>query len=147
MSRRQIYTRVSANRGSQLRRIGASDNCIICGIPALPGVAAFAHIHMRDLDLSPSGDPTRVFCLCWHHHHGCYDQGYISTMELLEAEAIWIEGKRRPKPHPRDAILMKRVKDGAVVRQCVLTEKRAKRRPTFDPVPIRAVQAYLFGDT
>ena len=146
MSCPQIYTRVSANRGSQLRRIGATDNCILCGIPALPGVVAFAHIHMRDLELSPAMDPTRVFCLCWHHHHGCSDQGYISTIELLEAEAIWIEGKRRPKPHARDTILMKRVQGGTVVRHCVWTEKRAERRPTFDPVPIRAVQAYLFGE-
>jgi hypothetical protein len=96
MSSVGLYVRVCAKRGSQLRRIGATDHCIVCGMPALPGVAAFAHIHMRDLVLSPAGDPTRVFCLRWHHHHGCYDQGYISTMKLLQAEAIWIENKRRP---------------------------------------------------
>ena len=77
-----LYIRVSDKRGSQLRRIDATEACIVCGMPALPGVAAFAHIHMRDLILSPACDRTRVFCLCWHHHHGCYDQGYISTIEL-----------------------------------------------------------------
>jgi hypothetical protein len=40
----------------------------------------------RDLHLSPRNDPTRVFCLCWHHHHGCFDQGYITTVGLLKAE-------------------------------------------------------------
>jgi hypothetical protein len=123
-----VYIRVSANRGSQLRRIGAVDNCIVCGMPALPGVATFAHIHARDLHLSPRNDPSRVFCLCWHHHHGCYDQGYISTMELLQAEEIWIQNKRRPQPHPRDVALMKRVEDGEVVRQCAWTERRDSRR-------------------
>ena len=80
---RQMYMRVPAKQGSQLRRIGATDNCVVCGMPALPGVTAFAHIDMRDLHLSPCNDPTRVFRLCWHHHHGCYDQGYIATIELL----------------------------------------------------------------
>jgi hypothetical protein len=60
MSNPILYMRVSANRGSQLRRIGATDHCVVCGMPALPGVAAFAHIHMRDLTLSPAGDPSRV---------------------------------------------------------------------------------------
>jgi hypothetical protein len=82
-----IYERV----GNELRRIGATTNCIVCGLPASPGLLTFAHINMRDLHLSPRRDPTRVFCLCWNHHHGCYDQGYISTMELLEAELVWIE--------------------------------------------------------
>jgi hypothetical protein len=58
-------------------------------MPALPTVTAFSHIHMRDLHLSPSQDATRVFRLSWHHHDGCYDQGYISTIELLRAEEIW----------------------------------------------------------
>src|SRR5258708_23153088 len=47
----------------------------VCGIPALVGVTAFAHIHMRDLHLSPHRDATRVFHLCLQPHHGCYDQG------------------------------------------------------------------------
>jgi hypothetical protein len=33
-----MYFRARANRGSQLRRIGATDHCIVCGMPALPGV-------------------------------------------------------------------------------------------------------------
>ena len=124
-----MYKRV----GKQLHRVGATDNCIVCGMPAFPGVVAFAHIHMRDLDWSPLKDPTRVFCLCWHHHHGCYDQGYISTKELLEAEMVWIENKRRPEPHPRDAELIWRVQSGKVTRICVWTNKREERLPTFEP--------------
>jgi hypothetical protein len=38
-----------------------------------------------------------------------YDLCYISTLELLRAEEIWIENQRRPKPHPRDVALTKRV--------------------------------------
>jgi len=128
-----MYRRVPVNRGSQLRRVGATEACIVCGMPRLPGVTAFAHIHMRDLHLSPCNDATRVFCLCWQHHHGCYDQGYISTVELLRAEAIWIENKRRPKPHSRDIALMKGVKAGERLRHCVWTEERAVRTPEFDP--------------
>jgi hypothetical protein len=128
-----VYIRVSANRGSQLRRIGAVDNCIVCGMPGLPGVLTFAHIHRRDLHLSPQNDPMRVFCLCGHHHHGCYDQGYISTMELLQAEEIWSQNKRRAKPHPTDVALMKRVKNGEVVRQCAWTERRDARRTVVNP--------------
>jgi hypothetical protein len=122
------YARVSANGRSQLRRLGATGACIVCGMPGLPGVLTFAHIHLRDLQLSPRNDPTRVFCLCWQHHHGGYDQGYISTIELLWAEEIWIQNKRRPKPHPRDIALMKRVVNGEVVRQCAWTERRGARR-------------------
>ena len=84
----------------------------------------FAHIHQCDSPSSPRNDPTRVSCLCWHHHHGYYDQGYISTMELRQAEEIWIQNKRRPKPHPRDVALMKRVAKGEVVRQFAWTERR-----------------------
>jgi hypothetical protein len=102
-------------------------------MPGLPGVTAFAHIHVRDRHLSPCNDATRVFCLCWHHHHGCYDQGYISTVELLRAEWTWIENNRRPKPHSRDIALMKGVKAGERLRHCVWTEERAVRNPEFDP--------------
>jgi hypothetical protein len=94
---------------------------------------AFAHIHRRDLHLSLRNDPTRVFCLCGHHHHGGYDQGYISTIELLRAEEIWISNKSRPKPHPRDVALMKRVENSEVVRQCAWTEWRDTRRPVANP--------------
>jgi hypothetical protein len=66
---RRMYIRVQANRGSQLRRIGATEACIVCGMPGLPGVTAFAHIHIRDQHLSPCNDATRVFCLCWHCRH------------------------------------------------------------------------------
>jgi hypothetical protein len=44
-----MYVRARANRGSQLRRIGATDHCSVCGMPALPRVTAIAHIHNRDL--------------------------------------------------------------------------------------------------
>jgi hypothetical protein len=56
-------------------------------MPALPDLVTFTHIHMRDLILSPSCDHTRVSCLCRHHHPACYEQGYISTVALLQAEA------------------------------------------------------------
>jgi len=49
-------------------------------------------------------------------------------MELLQAEAIWIENKWRPKPHPRDIVLMRAIKDGEVVRRCVWIETQLKRR-------------------
>jgi hypothetical protein len=148
-----VYIRVSANRGSQLRRIGATDHCIVCGMPALPGVTAFARIHMRDLHLSPRQDATRVFHLCWHHHHGCYDQGYISTLELLRAEEIWIENQRRPKPHPRDVALMKLVKAGVVDRHCVWTERRVARKavvsrePSIASRPIGKVGVLVHNET
>jgi hypothetical protein len=102
-------------------------------MPALPGVTAFAHIHMRDLHLSPDRDATRVFRLCWHHHHGCYDQGYISILELLRAEEIWIENQQRPKPHPRDFAIMWRVAGSEVVRQCIWTERRVAWRAVVSP--------------
>jgi hypothetical protein len=51
--------------------------------------------------LSPRHDPTRGFRLCWHHHHGCYDQGYISTMNLLKVEDIWIEKVVEPDQSSR----------------------------------------------
>jgi hypothetical protein len=127
-----MYKRVR----KQLRRVGATENCIVCGMPDLPGVLSFAHIHMRCLDLSPCRDPTRVFCLCWHHHHGCYDQGYISTRELLEAELVWIENKKRPEPHLRDIALMQRVFSGEVRRVCVWTERKVGRHPTFGLTPV-----------
>jgi hypothetical protein len=148
-----LYERACANRGSQLRRIGATDHCIVCGLPALPGVTAIGHIHIRDLHLSPHQDATRVFCLCWHHHHGCYDQGYISILELLRAEEIWIENKRRPKPHPRDVALMERVKAGVVDRHCVWTERRVARYAVVNPDssivsrPIGKVGVLVHNDT
>lgn len=117
----------------QLRRIGATDHCIVCGLPDHGGVLAFAHIHSKDLHFSPRNDPTRVFRLCWHHHHGCYDQNYISTLELLEAEAVWIANKDRPTPHPRDIELMRRVAEGEVVRDCYWNEPRRTRRSVFSP--------------
>ena len=127
-----MYMRASGTRGTELRRVGATTHCIVCGLQGAGGVLAYAHIHMRDLHLSPEGDEQRVFRLCWHHHHGCYDQGYLSTTELLRAEAIWIGNKDRPTPHARDVILMKRAMTGEVVRHCVWTEKRVDRRATFN---------------
>jgi hypothetical protein len=62
-----------------------------------------------------------------------YDLCYISTLELLRAEEIWIENQRRPKPHPRDVDLMKRVKAGVVDRRCVWTERRVARRAVVSP--------------
>ena len=126
-----IYERV---RG-QLRRVGATDHCIVCGIPDRRSVLAFAHIHSDDLHLSPCKDPTRVFRLCWHHHHGCYDQSYISTEELLKAEAVWIENENRPKPHPRDIEMMRRVGAGEVLRKCYWNEPKRTLRAVFEPGP------------
>jgi hypothetical protein len=66
--------------------------------------------------------------LCWRHHHGCYDQAYISTAELLQAEDVWIANKLRPKPHRRDIAMMKRVRDGGMIRHCIWTEKPVARQ-------------------
>jgi hypothetical protein len=62
-----------------------------------------------------------------------YDQGYIATLDLLRAEEIWIENRRRPKPHARDVALMKRVVGGAVVPHSVWTERRVARRAVVGP--------------
>jgi hypothetical protein len=138
-----MYRKERGSKGWELQRVGATDGCIVCGLPPLPGVLTFAHIHMRDLHLSPGNDPTRVFSLCWHHHHGCYDQGYISTFELLEAEEVWLENRRRPKPHRREIELMRRVTAGEVDRNCVWAQRRSDRAPTFQRPPI-ATQIRLF---
>ena len=45
---RQMYVRVAAKRGPQLRRIGAIDHCIVYGMPDARPVLSFAHIHCRD---------------------------------------------------------------------------------------------------
>lgn len=125
----RMYIRAPASHGSHLRRIGATDHCIVCGILDLPGVLAFAHIHIHDLALSPDGDPSRVF----------------STVVLLQAEDVWIQNRRRPKPHPRDIAMMKRVKDGDAVRQCVWNEKRVNRRAVVNPEsPPLSFQVPLF---
>src|SRR4051812_44937715 len=64
----------TGSHAPELRRVGATSHCIICGMPDVPGVLSFAHIHRRDAGFSPHGDERRVFRLCWHHHHGGYDQ-------------------------------------------------------------------------
>ena len=65
--------------------------------------------------LAPEGDRRRVFRLCWQHHHGGYDQGYLTTSDLLEAEKLWItEPENRLQPHPRDIALMRRVATGEI---------------------------------
>jgi len=84
---------------------GASTHCVYCGRRPV----TFAHIHEEDLHSSPNRDWRRVFCLCGHHHNGCYAQYTLSTEELLEAERFWIEQpSRRPKPDERDSELMRR---------------------------------------
>ena len=99
----------------RLQRVGAVEACIFCGMPNLPGTLTWAHIHERDLALAPGSDRRRVFRLCWQHHHGGYDQGYLTTPELLGAEEAWIaDPANRPRPHPRDIALMRRVAAGEV---------------------------------
>lgn len=66
-----MYFRARANRGSQLRRIGATDNCIVCGMPTLP---ICPHSYARSASVAVPGYHAG-FRLCWHHHHECYDQG------------------------------------------------------------------------
>jgi hypothetical protein len=130
-----MYERVRGKRGSrELRRSGASEACICCGLPDIPGSLTFAHIHSHDAQLSPRKDPTRVFCLCWTHHHGFYDQGYISTLKLLELERIWIEEpRRRPKPHPRDVEVAQKVTARKLRRNCIWNQKKPERSATFNP--------------
>ncbi len=138
----QLYERRDGRPKGDLYRVGAIANCIVCGMPDMKGVLTFAHIHICDLDLSPDADETRVFRLCWHHHHGCYDQGYISTLVLLEAEAVWIENKNRPKPHPRDVKIMRRVEAKEIEQKSVWGIKKADRRATFSP---KSHLGWLFG--
>jgi hypothetical protein len=86
-----------------------------------------------------------VFCLCWQHHHGLYDQGYVSTDLLLQAEQVWLENKGRPKPHARDTDFIQRINDGAVIRHSVWTDKRIERRPIYHPIdPDEPAQEWLF---
>jgi hypothetical protein len=92
----QMYAQRSGSHGQELFRLGATSHCIVCGMPDIPGVLSFAHIHRRDTHLSPYGDERRVFRLCWGHHHGGYDQNWISTEELLEAEAVWFADTPKP---------------------------------------------------
>jgi hypothetical protein len=124
----------------QLRRMGATTHCIVCGLPNVRGVLTFAHIHDEDLHLSPGRNPDGVFCLCWNHHHAVYDQHRISTAELIEREQIWIEHpERRPSPHPRDIEFMQRPSSG-----CVWTENRRRQRVVADD-RVQVRQPTLFG--
>jgi hypothetical protein len=43
------FVRVSGSQGGQLRRLGATSACIVCGMPGLPGVLTFAHIYERHI--------------------------------------------------------------------------------------------------
>src|SRR3954452_24592529 len=58
-----MYELRSGSHGPELRRIGATSNCIICGMPNVPGALSFAHVHRRDAGFSPRGDERRVFRL------------------------------------------------------------------------------------
>jgi hypothetical protein len=50
------------------------------------------------------------------------------TLERLRAKAIWIVNQRRPRSHPRDVALMKRVMPGTINRYFVWTERRVERK-------------------
>jgi hypothetical protein len=65
--------------------------------------------------------------------HFLRDAGVAGRDSVRAAEEIWIENQRRPKPHPRDVDLMKRVKAGVVDRRCVWTERRVARRAVVSP--------------
>jgi len=131
-------------KGRYLCRVGADDACICCGMPDLPGFLTHAHIHPRprDLRLSPDGSKKRAFRLCWFHHHGWYDQDYISTKELIEKEDAWIAG-RRPKPHLRDRALAQDVKAGRLKRDCRWTWRRDLKTGNMAPTQRREAKAKI----
>ena len=128
----RMYAQRSGSHGQELFRLGATSHCIVCGMPNIPGVLSFAHIHRRDTHLSLYGDERRVFRLCWGHHHGGYDQNWISTEELLEAEAVWFADTPKPKPHRRDIAFMQRAAAGGRKHICAWKERREVRIARFD---------------
>ena len=112
MSAPIIYTRVSAVGGSQLRRIGATSDCIVCGMPeAAKCRRVRAHSYTRSRHVAGGGSHPRLLTVLASPSWG-YDQDYFFTMELLQAEFIWIEKKKRPKPHRSDIDPTRRVSQG-----------------------------------
>ena len=71
----------------QLRRRGADDACITCGL-AIRSALTWAHVHPGHGE-----DERRVFRLCCTCHR-LYDHGLIETTELLYAEINWLRGWR-----------------------------------------------------
>ena len=71
--------------------------------------------------------------MCWGHHHGGYDQNWISTEELLEAEAVGFADTPKPKPHRRDIAFMQRAAAGGRKHICAWKERREVRIARFDP--------------
>lgn len=71
----------------QLRRAGAQDGCVTCGI-MIPSALTWAHVHPGQGE-----DERRVFRLCCTCHR-LYDHGLIETAEVLLAEVAWVEGAR-----------------------------------------------------
>jgi hypothetical protein len=130
--------------GRYLCRVGADDGCIWCGMPDLPGFLTWARVHERprDLRLSPDRSDKRAFRLCWSHHHGCYDQNYITTKQLIEAEDAWIAG-RRPKPHLRDRALVKNIKAGRLTHDCRWTWRRDLKTGKMAPTQRREAKAKI----
>ena len=102
-------------RKGYMVRLGANKACIVCGLD-IPGTLTAAHIHPEDVALTIYG-LDRVFCLCWTHHYGFYDQGYITTSDLLCAEDVWISETNRPVPHARDLMVTKKLQSGQLVRK------------------------------
>ncbi|WP_428391626.1 hypothetical protein [Lichenicoccus sp.] len=76
----------------QLRRRGAQDGCITCGLTIVSALT-WAHVHPGQGE-----DARRVFRLCWTCHR-LYDHGLVETHELLVAEEAWCVGSR-PEPAP-----------------------------------------------
>ena len=96
-------------------RLGANKACIVCGLD-IPGTLTAAHIHPEDVTLTTYG-LERVFCLCWIHHYGFYDQGYITTADLLCAEDVWILGTNRPVPLAHDLMVAEKLQSKQLVRK------------------------------
>ncbi len=117
--------RICHRQGGFRVRSGTTGACVVCGLKILASLT-WAHVHVEDQALVENS-PDRVFRLCWTHHHGFYDQGYISTVELLDAEDVWITNKERPMPHPRDQDITNKVLSGDLKRRNRWTENRGKR--------------------
>ena len=104
----------------QLRRPGAQDGCITCGL-TLASALTRAHAHPGQGE-----DARRVFRLCWTCHR-LYDHGIIETHELLVAEDAWLAG-RRPEPAPWFRLLAAEMDAGKRVVRTELQHKGAAVR-------------------
>lgn len=104
----------------QLRRTGAGDGCLTCGL-TVPSALTWAHVHAGQ-----DQDARRVFRLCCTCHR-LYDHDIIKTDEVLRAEDAWIAGPR-PKTSPLFRAITADVKAGIRVARPEVQHKGAAVR-------------------